>query len=67
MLEERYPAAERIVLVMDNLNTHGIESLYATYDPKLAVVERLSGHYTPKHGRWLNIAEIGLSHCAGNA
>ena len=67
MLEERYPLAERVVLVMDNLNTHGIESLYATYEPKLALAlaERLEIHYTPKHGSWLNIAEIELSALCG--
>ena len=67
MLEERYPDAERVVLVMDNLNTHGIESLYATYEPKLtlALAERLEVHYTPKHGSWLNIAEIELSALCG--
>ena len=67
MLQERYPDAERVVLVMDNLNTHGIESLYATYEPKLALAlaERLEIHYTPKHGSWLNIAEIELSALCG--
>ena len=54
MLERRYPEAERVVLVMDNLNTHGIESLYATYEPRHArqLAERLEIHYTPKHGSW---------------
>ena len=67
MLEERYAAAERVVLVMDNLNTHGIESLYETYPPALALAlaERLEIHYTPKHGSWLNIAEIELSALCG--
>ena len=67
MLEERYRVAERVVLVMDNLNTHGIESLYATYEPRLALAlaERLEIHYTPKHGSWLNIAEIELSALCG--
>jgi len=67
MLVERYPVAERVVLIMDNLNTHGIESLYATYEPKLALAlaERLEIHYTPKHGSWLNIAEIELSALCG--
>ena len=60
-------AAERVVLVMDNLNTHGIESLYATYEPRHArqLAERLEIHYTPKHGSWLNIAEIELSTLCG--
>ena len=67
MLEKRYPEAERVVLVMDNLNTHGIESLYATYEPRHArqLAERLEIHYTPKHGSWLNIAEIELSTLCG--
>ena len=58
---------ERVVLVMDNLNTHGIESLYATYEPRHArqLAERLEIHYTPKHGSWLNIAEIELSTLCG--
>ena len=56
-----------MVLVMDNLNTHGIESLYATYEPRHArqLAERLEIHYTPKHGSWLNIAEIELSALCG--
>lgn len=63
MLEERYPNAIRIRLVMDNLNTHNISSLYETFEPKEArrLAERLEIHYTPKHGSWLNIAEIELS------
>ena len=67
MLEERYAEAERVVLVMDNLNTHGIESLYETYRPEraLALAERLAIHYTPKHGSWLNMAEIELSTLCG--
>ena len=67
MLERRYPEAERVVLVLDNLNTHGIESLYATYEPRHArqLAERLEIHYTPKHGSWLNIAEIELSALCG--
>ena len=49
MLERRYPEAERVVLVLDNLNTHGIESLYATYEPRHArqLAQRLEIHYTP--------------------
>ena len=63
MLEKRYPQAERVVLVLDNLNTHGSESLYATFAPAKArrLAERLEIHYTPKHGSWLNMAEIELS------
>jgi hypothetical protein len=63
MLEDRYPKADQVVLVMDNLNTHAITSLYETFPPAQArrLAERLEIHYTPKHGSWLNIAEIELS------
>jgi hypothetical protein len=63
MLDERYPDAVKVCLVMDNLNTHSATSLYETFPPKEArrLVERLEIHYTPKHGSWLNIAEIELS------
>ena len=63
MLEERYPDAEKVVLVMDNLNTHGTASLYERFPPEVArgLAERLEIHYTPKHGSWLDIAEIELS------
>ena len=63
MLEERYPEAEKVVLVMDNLNTHTIASLYQAFPPEIArrLAERLEIHYTPKHGSWLNVAEIEIS------
>jgi len=63
LLDEQYPNEKKIVLVMDNLNTHGIHSLYATFPPAEAfkLSQRLEIHYTPKHGSWLNIAEIELS------
>ena len=63
MLEERYPEAEKVVLVMDNLNTHSLASLYQAFPPEEArrLAERLEIHYTPKHGSWLDIAEIELS------
>jgi len=63
MLEERYADAEKVVLVMDNLNTHNIASLYTAFPPEEArcLADRLEIHYTPKHGSWLNIAEIELS------
>jgi hypothetical protein len=63
MLDERYPNATKVCLVMDNLNTHSIASLYETFEPKEArrLAERLAIHYTPKHGSWLNMAEIELS------
>lgn len=58
-----YPDAEKVVLVMDNLNTHTIGSLYQAFDPAkaFALAQRLEIHHTPKHGSWLNIAEIELS------
>ena len=63
MLDERYPGAIKLRLVMDNLNTHSIASLYETFEPKEArrLAERLDIHYTPKHGSWPNMAEIELS------
>lgn len=63
LLTEQYPTAKKVVLVMDNLNTHTIASLYATFPAYHAreLAERLEIHYTPKHGSWLNIAEIELS------
>ena len=63
MLDERYPNAVMVRLVMDNLNTHSLSSLYKTFEPKEArrLAERLEIHYTPKHGSWLNMAEIELS------
>jgi hypothetical protein len=63
MLTVDYPDAEAVVLVMDNLNTHGIASLYEAFDPAeaFALAQRLEIHHTPKHGSWLNIAEIELS------
>ena len=63
MLDERYPDAVKVLLVMDNLNTHNIASLYETFAPQEArrLAERLDIHHTPKHGSWLNMAEIELS------
>ena len=63
LVDIRYPEAERIVLVMDNLNTHTPASLYEAFEPSEArrLAEKLEIHYTPKHGSWLNIAEIELS------
>ena len=63
LLDEQYPDATKVVLVMDNLNTHSIASLYQTFPPEEAfhLANRLEVHYTPKHGSWLNIAEIELS------
>jgi hypothetical protein len=63
LLDEQYPKAKKVVLVMDNLNTHTLSSLYETFPPEEAfrLARRLEIHYTPKHGSWLNIAEIELS------
>jgi DDE superfamily endonuclease len=63
LLDGRYRAAERVVLVMDQLNTHGIASLYEAFPPAEArrLAERLEIHHTPKHGSWLNMAEIEFS------
>jgi hypothetical protein len=61
--DEQYPQAETIVLVMDNLNTHKLASLYEAFAPTEArrLMERFEVHYTPKHGSWLNMAETELS------
>ena len=63
LLNEDYPEAEKVILVCDNLNTHKVASLYEAFEPKQArqLAERLEIHYTPKHGSWLNVAEIELS------
>jgi molybdenum cofactor biosynthesis enzyme MoaA len=62
MLDIRYPTAVKVRLVMDNLNTHQVASLYETFVPEEArrLAERLEIHYTPKHGSWLNMAEREL-------
>lgn len=67
LVDVRYPVAERLVLVLDNLNIHAPAALYATFPPAEArrLVEKLEIHYTPKHGSWLNIAEIELSALSG--
>ena len=73
VLDNQYPSAKKVALVMDNLNTHVISSLYETFPPEEAfrLAQRLEIHYTPKHGSWLNIAEIELSalaaQCLGNS
>ena len=63
LVDVHYPDAPRITLVMDNLNTHVGGSLYKTFAPQEArrILDRLEIHYTPKHGSWLNMAEIELS------
>jgi transposase len=67
LVDVQYSEAERIVLVMDNLNTHTPAALYEAFPPAEArrIVERLEIHYTPKHGSWLNVAEIELSTMSG--
>ena len=63
LVEDVHPEAEKVVLVMDNLNTHKVASLYEAFPPGQArrIAERLEIHHTPKHGSWLNVAEIELS------
>lgn len=63
LLDEIYPQAEKIVMVMDNLNTHKKASLYEAFEPAEAkrIADKLEVHYTPKHGSWLNMAEIEIS------
>jgi len=63
LLDEQYPKAKKVVVIMDNLNIHSISSFYKTFPPDEAfrLSQRLEIHYTPKHGSWLNIAEIELS------
>jgi hypothetical protein len=63
LCDKIYPYATKIILVLDNLNTHNIASLYQAFPPEEAkrLADRLEIHYTPKHGSWLNMAEIELS------
>jgi hypothetical protein len=63
LVDVHYPAADQIVLVLDNLNTHGIGSLYEAFPPDEArrIAKKLEIHHTPKHGSWLNMAESELS------
>jgi len=63
LLDTQYPDAEKVVLITDNLNTHAISSLYEAFSPEEAfrLAQRIELHFTPKHGSWLNIAEIELS------
>jgi hypothetical protein len=63
LVDEQYPQAQKLVLVMDNLNTHKPASLYEAFAPAEArrLLERLEIHYTPKHGSWLHMAETELS------
>ena len=63
LADELYPEAESIIVVMDNLNTHTPAAFYQKYEPEEArrLVQRFEFHFTPKHGSWLNMAEIELS------
>lgn len=63
LIDEQYPNAEKIILVMDNLITHNISSFYKAFSAEEAIrlSQRLEIHYTPEHGSWLDIAEIELS------
>ena len=63
LVDEEYPCAERVVLVTDNLNIHGVWSLYEAFAPQEAkrIADKLEWHYTPEHGSWLNMAELELS------
>lgn len=63
LVDVHYPDAERVTVVLDNLNTHTLASLYEAFDPAEArrIAEKLELVYTPKHGSWLNVAEIELS------
>ena len=63
LVDERYPNATKITVVHDQLNTHAKASLYKAFEPTEAkrILDRLEFHYTPKHGSWLNMAEIELS------
>jgi hypothetical protein len=67
LVDVHYPDALKVVLVVDNLNTHSPASLYAAFEPAEAkrISDRLEFHYTPKHGSWLNMAEIELAILSG--
>jgi hypothetical protein len=63
MCDQLYPQVEKIILVQDNLNTHGMHALYQAFAPAEArrLCERIEWHFTPRHGSWLNMAELELS------
>jgi hypothetical protein len=63
LVDVHYPTAERIAVVLDNLSTHSPAALYRTFPPEEArrILKRLEFHHTPKHGRWLNMAELEFS------
>jgi hypothetical protein len=62
LVDDLYPETDKVVVVLDNLNTHSPASLYEAFEPAEAkrIVDRLEFHYTPKHGSWLNMAEIEI-------
>jgi len=64
LVDTHYPSVDKVVLVMDNLNTHTGSSLYEVFEPAEAqrILDKLVIHYTPKHGSWLNMAKIELSY-----
>jgi hypothetical protein len=63
LVDNQYPNVDKILLIMDNLNTHSPGSLYEAFEPQEArrLINKLEIHHTPKHGSWLNVAEIELS------
>jgi hypothetical protein len=63
LVDVQYPDVKKIILVMDNLNTHAISSLYKAFPPETArrIARKLEIHFTPKHGSWLNMCEIELN------
>ena len=63
LADEGYPESEKIILIDDNLNTHSPASLYKTFEPKEArrILAKFEFHHPPKHGSWLNMAEIEIS------
>lgn len=67
LVDVHYPDAEKIILVLDNLNIHSPASLYVAFEPEEAkrLTDKLEIHYTPKHGSWLNMAEIELAILSG--
>lgn len=67
IVDVHYPSAKKVVLIMDNLNTHVLYAFYEVFEPEEArrLIEKLEIHYTPKHGSWLNMAEIELSVLSG--
>jgi hypothetical protein len=67
IVDVHYQLAKKVVLIMDNLNTHVLYAFYEVFDPEEArrLIEKLEIHYTPKHGSWLNMAEIELSVLSG--